>query len=389
MGLPSISEREIEAVVETRAQRLVDHRPQDQGVRGGICPGSRRAPRACGQLRAPPPFILRSRRSASSRMTGCWCRPGHLRRPPRLCVNSERTPVFVDADPSSTLNIDVAKLEERIVELKREHGDKVKAVMPVHIGGQACEMDKIVALAGHHASRSWKTQPMLSRRPPRAQVSPQASASRAWSARSGTRPRSASMPPRRSPPQGGKGSVTHGQRRRMAERVRLMRLHGVQQGRLESRLLAAAVVVLRSACAGLQIQSHRCRVRARHGAIAKRPGAAGPAGGDRPAIHCGVLPDSGAGTARAAPSGRCLCVASYVVRLNLDHSPSTAISLPASLTRAGVGCSVHFIPLHLQPYWRDRYGLTRSCSRGQPAIRARHFPADLSGHERPCRRSRH
>ena len=26
--------------------------------------------------------------------------------------------------------------------------------------------------------------------------------------------------------------------------------------------------------------------------------------------------------------------------------------------RAGIGCSVHYIPLHLQPYWRDRYGLT-------------------------------
>ena len=24
---------------------------------------------------------------------------------------------------------------------------------------------------------------------------------------------------------------------------------------------------------------------------------------------------------------------------------------------AGIGCSVHYIPLHLQPYWRDRYAL--------------------------------
>jgi len=23
-----------------------------------------------------------------------------------------------------------------------------------------------------------------------------------------------------------------------------------------------------------------------------------------------------------------------------------------------IGCSVHYIPLHLQPYWRDTYGLT-------------------------------
>ena len=30
----------------------------------------------------------------------------------------------------------------------------------------------------------------------------------------------------------------------------------------------------------------------------------------------------------------------------------------AKLFAAGIGCSVHYIPLHLHPYWRDRYGLT-------------------------------
>jgi dTDP-4-amino-4,6-dideoxygalactose transaminase len=28
------------------------------------------------------------------------------------------------------------------------------------------------------------------------------------------------------------------------------------------------------------------------------------------------------------------------------------------LFEAGIGCSVHYIPLHLHPYWRDRYGLS-------------------------------
>ena len=26
-------------------------------------------------------------------------------------------------------------------------------------------------------------------------------------------------------------------------------------------------------------------------------------------------------------------------------------------SQPGIGCSVHYIPLHRQPYWRDRYGL--------------------------------
>jgi len=29
----------------------------------------------------------------------------------------------------------------------------------------------------------------------------------------------------------------------------------------------------------------------------------------------------------------------------------------ARMAERGIGCSVHFIPLHLQPVWRDRYGL--------------------------------
>lgn len=48
-------------------------------------------------------------------------------------------PVFVDADPE-TWNIDVSKIEEKITE-------RTKAIMPVHIFGQMCEMDKITEIA--------------------------------------------------------------------------------------------------------------------------------------------------------------------------------------------------------------------------------------------------
>lgn len=49
------------------------------------------------------------------------------------------TPVFVDADPA-TWNIDPAKIEEKITK-------KTKAIMPVHIFGLPCEMDKINMIA--------------------------------------------------------------------------------------------------------------------------------------------------------------------------------------------------------------------------------------------------
>jgi dTDP-4-amino-4,6-dideoxygalactose transaminase len=47
----------------------------------------------------------------------------------------------------------------------------------------------------------------------------------------------------------------------------------------------------------------------------------------------------------------------YVLRL-ADGAKVTRDVLIERLFAAGIGCSVHYIPLHLQPYWRDRYALT-------------------------------
>lgn len=46
----------------------------------------------------------------------------------------------------------------------------------------------------------------------------------------------------------------------------------------------------------------------------------------------------------------------YVIRL-LDGSPLRRDQVMQSMYAAGVGCSVHYVPLHLQPYWRDTYRL--------------------------------
>jgi dTDP-4-amino-4,6-dideoxygalactose transaminase len=47
----------------------------------------------------------------------------------------------------------------------------------------------------------------------------------------------------------------------------------------------------------------------------------------------------------------------YVVRLTDDAKISRDVFIER-LFAAGIGVSVHYIPLHLQPYWRDRYALT-------------------------------
>ena len=46
----------------------------------------------------------------------------------------------------------------------------------------------------------------------------------------------------------------------------------------------------------------------------------------------------------------------YVVRLR-DNAPIGRDDFITAAAEAGVGCSVHFIPLHRQPYWRERAGL--------------------------------
>jgi dTDP-4-amino-4,6-dideoxygalactose transaminase len=46
----------------------------------------------------------------------------------------------------------------------------------------------------------------------------------------------------------------------------------------------------------------------------------------------------------------------YVVRLR-DDLRLTRDEVLSRMYRGGVGCSVHYVPLHLQPYWRDRYEL--------------------------------
>jgi perosamine synthetase len=62
------------------------------------------------------------------------------------CLLFERAnPIFVDID-EKTLNIDVDQLEDKIQELR--NGDKiVQAVIPVHIFGRPCELDRIMETA--------------------------------------------------------------------------------------------------------------------------------------------------------------------------------------------------------------------------------------------------
>ncbi len=57
-------------------------------------------------------------------------------------LNNYALPVFVDSDPETVL-MDADRVEEQIT-------NKTRAIMPVHLGGAAVDMDKIMALARKH-----------------------------------------------------------------------------------------------------------------------------------------------------------------------------------------------------------------------------------------------
>ena len=89
-----------------------------------------------------------------------------------------------------------------------------------------------------------------------------------------------------------------------------------------------------------------------------------------------------AGRATSTP-GTCTCCAWPTARR------SARDRFIERLFAAGIGCSVHYIPLHLQPYWRDRYAPDAGAVPAQPArLRAHAEPADLHAHERCRRRAR-
>lgn len=58
---------------------------------------------------------------------------------------------FADIDPD-TFNLDAKALAERL-ELHRRAGRRVKAIVPVHFAGQPCDMAEIAALAQAHGAR--------------------------------------------------------------------------------------------------------------------------------------------------------------------------------------------------------------------------------------------
>ncbi len=247
---------------------------------------------------------------------------------------------LVDIDPA-TLNIDPAAVEAAIT-------PRTKAIMPVHFAGLAADMDAIHALAARHGL------PVIE---DAAHALPTTCGGRLV----GTLPSAATVFSfyANKTITTGEGGMLVTRDAQLAARAKLMRLHGMNRDafdRFTAKVPSWYYEIVApgykynltdiAAALGLQQLPRAEAFRARREAIAAAYDAA----------FAGlpvVLPPrpparDGAGDVHAWHL--------YVLRL-ADDAPITRDALIEQLFASGIGCSVHYIPLHLHPYWRDRYGL--------------------------------
>jgi dTDP-4-amino-4,6-dideoxygalactose transaminase len=244
---------------------------------------------------------------------------------------------LVDIDPA-TMNIDAAAVEAAVT-------PRTKAIVPVHYAGLAADMPALQAIARRHGLKLIEDA---------AHALPTTSAGRLV----GTLDSDAAVFSfyANKTITTGEGGMLVTRDEALAKRARVMRLHGMNRDafdRYQSKVPSWYYEViapgfkynLTDIAAALGIHQLK-RAHAFHAQREKLVAAYGRALAGLPL----VLPP-------LAPTGEKHAWHLYVVRL-ADEVSVTRDRFIERLFEAGIGCSVHYIPLHLHPYWRERYGLT-------------------------------
>ncbi|MFN3683966.1 MAG: DegT/DnrJ/EryC1/StrS family aminotransferase [Fimbriimonadaceae bacterium] len=245
-------------------------------------------------------------------------------------------PVFVDIDPV-TLNIDPAGIEAKVT-------PRTKVIEPVHFAGLACDMDPILRVAFRHGLRVLEDAAHSLPTTYKGRLIGTLDSDVAVFSFYATKTLAT-----------GEGGMIVTRCDDTARRCRTMRLHGIDRdafARYTSDKPAWYYEVVApgykynmtdlAAAIGIHQLAKLVRFQKRREAMARRYD---EAFADLPLI----LPAH-------APEGDTHAWHLYVVRIK----PEAGIGRDEFIRRAsemGVGCSVHFIPLHLHPYWRDTYGL--------------------------------
>lgn len=246
--------------------------------------------------------------------------------------------VFADIDPR-TGNLDPAAVA---TVLAREPG--IRALLPVHFAGQACDLDALGALAARHGiplvedaahalPTTWNGE-LIGRHGRATVFSFYATKTIAT----------------------GEGGMVVSRDEALLARARTMRLHGINRDvfdRYRSTAPAWYYEVVApgfkynlpdtAAAMGIEQLRKAWRFQARRAAIA--------------AAYDAAFADLPVTTPLVLRPAETHAWHLYVLQLDLSRLRIDRDRCIALLAEAGIGTSVHFIPLHLQPFWRDRYGL--------------------------------
>jgi dTDP-4-amino-4,6-dideoxygalactose transaminase len=244
--------------------------------------------------------------------------------------------VLVDIDPA-TLCIDVAAVEAAIT-------PRTKAVVPVHYAGLAADMQALLALAQRHGLKvvedAAHALPCTSRGQLVGTLASDATVFSFYANKTITT---------------GEGGMIVTRHAELARRMKVMRLHGMSRDAFDRFTATVPSWYYEIVAPGFKynltdiaaaIGIHQ--LKRLRGFQTRRVELAAALGEGLAGLPLQLPPQALAGDMHAWHL--------YVVRLT-DDAPVSRDRLIELLYAAGIGCSVHYIPLHLQPYWRDRYGL--------------------------------
>ncbi len=244
-------------------------------------------------------------------------------------------PVFVDISPD-TFNIDADKIKNAITE-------KTKAILPVHFAGQACEMEKIMEIAKDHELKVVEDA---------AHAIPATSGGKMIGSIGDITVFSFYVT---KPIATGEGGMVTTESEKYAKRIKTMRLHGinrdiwdryrsdkpswyyevVEPGFKYNMADIMAAIGIHQLKKAEKFQKKREKIARQYSEAFK----------ELPII----LPKN------KNPEDM-LSWHLYVIQIDTDKI--TRDEFIDEMSKRGIGTSVHFIPLHIHPYWKNKYGFS-------------------------------
>lgn len=245
-------------------------------------------------------------------------------------------PVLVDCD-AATLNITGDLIEPAIT-------SRTRAIIPVHFGGLACDMDPILALAARHGLKVVEDAahaiPATYRGTLVGALGSDATAFSFYATKTVAV---------------GEGGMLVTRNDAIAERCRIMRLHGISHDAFDrytsdrpSWEYDVVAPGFKYNMPDLAAAVGLAQLRRQHELWQRRLELAANYSAAFADLPC-VLP-------APAPAGEKHAWHLYPIRLT-DDAPIGRNRFIERLAELGIGCSVHFIPLHMLTYWRETYRL--------------------------------